>query len=549
LSPLIAKVLQLLNRHERHKIYRLIFFDAIISLLDIAFLAALLFLLSFYTNGKINPKIADVLQPAIISPVIAIGIFFILFSLKNWLGYRLLTFQHHFFYDVASRLSKKNLLYYLRSSYEQFIHVDSSVRIRQISQQPVEFSHNILNNLQQIATQSLLILFAVCAILFYHPALFLLLLVFLLPPVVVIGIIIRKRSKQIRAQVQTASQKTIQHLQESLAGYIESNVYDKSDFFTGRYHQYQNELNSNIATQQTLTALPTRLVEVFAILGIFILAVVSQYSSGKSAPDLFTIGVFMAAAYKIIPGMVKILNSLGQIRTYEPTLNSLAGFEDTTTAETISENISSIKFEGVSFAYDTEPVLTNLNFELEPGDMAALWGRSGSGKSTIIHLMIGFLSPKKGSVKINKNTNPGLYRLRISYVKQQPYFIHDTLAKNITLDGGNYNVHKMNEVITFCGLNNLLQTYPDGLNTLITENGKNISGGQRQRIMLARALYHDFDVLVLDEPFSEMDKALENDILTQLQLLATKGKIIVLVTHNPNSFNRCNRVIDLDGKN
>jgi len=539
----------LLNRHERHKIYRLIFFDAIISLLDIAFLAALLFLLSFYTNGKINPKIADVLQPAIISPVIAIGIFFILFSLKNWLGYRLLTFQHHFFYDVASRLSKKNLLYYLRSSYEQFIHVDSSVRIRQISQQPVEFSHNILNNLQQIATQSLLILFAVCAILFYHPALFLLLLVFLLPPVVVIGIIIRKRSKQIRAQVQTASQKTIQHLQESLAGYIESNVYDKSDFFTGRYHQYQNELNSNIATQQTLTALPTRLVEVFAILGIFILAVVSQYSSGKSAPDLFTIGVFMAAAYKIIPGMVKILNSLGQIRTYEPTLNSLAGFEDTTTAETISENISSIKFEGVSFAYDTEPVLTNLNFELEPGDMAALWGRSGSGKSTIIHLMIGFLSPKKGSVKINKNTNPGLYRLRISYVKQQPYFIHDTLAKNITLDGGNYNVHKMNEVITFCGLNNLLQTYPDGLNTLITENGKNISGGQRQRIMLARALYHDFDVLVLDEPFSEMDKALENDILTQLQLLATKGKIIVLVTHNPNSFNRCNRVIDLDGKN
>ena len=549
MSPLIAKVLQLLNRHERHKIYCLIFFDAIISLLDIAFLAALLFLLSFYTNGKINPKIADVLQPAIISPVIAIGIFFILFSLKNWLGYRLLTFQHHFFYDVASRLSKKNLLYYLRSSYEQFIHVDSSVRIRQISQQPVEFSHNILNNLQQIATQSLLILFAVCAILFYHPALFLLLLVFLLPPVVVIGIIIRKRSKQIRAQVQTASQKTIQHLQESLAGYIESNVYDKSDFFTGRYHQYQNELNSNIATQQTLTALPTRLVEVFAILGIFILAVVSQYSSGKSAPDLFTIGVFMAAAYKIIPGMVKILNSLGQIRTYEPTLNSLAGFEDTTTAETISENISSIKFEGVSFAYDTEPVLTNLNFELEPGDMAALWGRSGSGKSTIIHLMLGFLSPKKGSVKINKNTNPGLYRLRISYVKQQPYFIHDTLAKNITLDGGNYNVHKMNEVITFCGLNNLLQTYPDGLNTLITENGKNISGGQRQRIMLARALYHDFDVLVLDEPFSEMDKALENDILTQLQLLATKGKIIVLVTHNPNSLNRCNRVIDLDGKN
>jgi len=106
----------------------------------------------------------------------------------------------------------------------------------------------------------------------------------------------------------------------------------------------------------------------------------------------------------------------------------------------------------------------------------------------------------------------------------------------------------MNEIITFCGLNNLVQSYPDGLHTVITENGKNISGGQRQRIMLARALYHDFDVLVLDEPFSEMDKAAETDILTQLQLLAAKGKIIVLVTHNPNSLSRCNKVIDLDGK-
>ena len=548
MSQILTKVLHLLTRHERHKVYRLVFFDAIISLLDIAFLALLLWLLSFYTGGKVNANVSNVLHPAIANPVLAIGVFFILFSLKNWLGYRLLIFQHHFFYDVASRLSKKNLLHYLRNNYLQFIHVDSSVRTREISQQPVEFSHNILNNLQQIATQSLLILFAICAVLFYHPVLFLLLLVFLLPPVIVLGIIIRKRSKQIRSQVQTASQKTIQYLQESLAGYIESNIYDKSEFFTDRYHQYQNELNSNIATQQTLMSLPTRLVEVFAILGIFILALVSQYSSGKAAPDLFTIGVFMAAAYKIIPGMVKILNSVGQIRTYEPTLDSLAAFEDSIILSTNGQKINQIKFEDVSFSYDQEPVLNNLDFELKPGDMAALWGRSGSGKSTVVHLMLGFLSPQKGRVLINDDATPELFRLRISYVKQQPYFIHDTLAKNITLANVNYNVQKMNEIITFCGLNSLVQSYPDGLHTLITENGKNISGGQRQRIMLARALYHDFDVLVLDEPFSEMDKAAETDILTQLQLLATKGKIIVLVTHNPHSLNRCNKVIDLDGK-
>jgi len=518
-------------------------------MLDIVFLALLLWLLSFYTGGKINPQITHELHPVLTNPVLAIGIFFILFSLKNWLAYRLLIFQHHFFYNVASRLSKKNLLYYLRNNYLQFIHVDSSVRIRQISQQPVEFSHYILNNLQQIATQSLLIFFTVCAILFYHPLLFLLLLIFLLPPVVVLGMVIRKRSKQIRAQTQTASQKTIQYLQESLAGYIESNIYDKSDFFTDRYQQYQHELNNNLATQQTLVSLPTRLIEIFAILGIFVLAVVSKYSSGNAAPDLFTIGVFMAAAYKIIPGMVKILNSAGQIRTYEPTLTDLLGFEETIAAAKTNETINCIKFDGISFKYEQEPVLNDLSFELKSGDMAGLWGRSGSGKSTVVHLMMGFLSSQKGNILINNNLNQKLYLQRISYVKQQPYFIHDTLVNNITLGDGTYNVHKMNDIITFCGLDTLLQTYPEGLNTIITENGKNISGGQRQRIMLARALYHDFDVLVLDEPFSEMDEPAESSILKQIQLLAAQGKIIILITHNQTSLAWCNKVINLDEQN
>jgi len=549
LSQILTKVLQLLTRHERNKVYRLVFFDAVISLLDIAFLALLLWLLNFYTGGKVSGEVSRLLHPAIANPVLAIGVFFLLFSLKNWLGYRLLVFQHHFFYDVASRLSKKNLLHYLRNNYLEFIQVDSSVRIRQISQQPVEFSHNILNNLQQIATQSLLILFTICAILFYHPVLFLLLLVFLLPPIMVLGIIIRKRSKQMRVRVQTASQKTIQYLQESLNGYIESNIYNKSDFFTDRYHQNQNELNSSMATQLTLISLPARLVEIFAILGIFILAVVSEYNSGKSVPDLFTIGVFMAAAYKIIPGTVKVLNSAGQIRTYEPTLDSLAAFDETQALLTNGQKINSIRLDNVSFKYGKQPVLTNFDLELKPGDMAALWGRSGSGKSTVVQLMLGFLQPQKGSVFFNDDANTELYRNRISYVKQQPYFIHDTLAKNITLDNANYNVQHMNEVITFCGLDNLVQSYPDGLHTVITENGKNISGGQRQRIMLARALYHDHDLLVLDEPFSEMDKAAENEILTQLQLLAARGKMIVLITHNPNSLSRCNKVIDLNGKN
>jgi ABC-type multidrug transport system fused ATPase/permease subunit len=224
---------------------------------------------------------------------------------------------------VASRLSDRNIRQYLKDSYIRFINVDSSVLIRKISQQPIEFSNYILTNVQQVVSQSVLIFFTIVAILFYHPLLFLLLFVLLLPPVVLLAWFIRKRLKNIRADNKITSEKTIQHLQETLAGYVESNVFGKDDFFVNRYYSYQNRLNENIATQQTLQGLPSRLIEVFAILGFFILVAINKWSANAPSIDLLNIGVFMAASYKIIPGIVKILNSTGQIKAYEFTLKDL----------------------------------------------------------------------------------------------------------------------------------------------------------------------------------------------------------------------------------
>jgi ABC-type bacteriocin/lantibiotic exporter with double-glycine peptidase domain len=98
----------------------------------------------------------------------------------------------------------------------------------------------------------------------------------------------------------------------------------------------------------------------------------------------------------------------------------------------------------------------------------------------------------------------------------------------------------------FCGLDIILDQYPKGWSGMITENGKNLSGGQRQRLMLARALYHEFDLLILDEPFGEMDQASENAILEKLQLLAKQGKMILFITHNKRSLSWCNKILSFD---
>jgi ABC-type multidrug transport system fused ATPase/permease subunit len=316
LGQFIKQLLAILLPAERVKMGVLILFNLVISGLDIVFLGALLFIINFYTGGNKGSHffLSDLFRHN--NSLLLIGLFFLLFTLKNGLGYLIFASGNRFFYHVALRLSRQNLLNYLKGRHVNFIQVDSSVYIRQVSQQPIEFSNYILTNVQEVITQCVLILFTIIAILFYHPTLFILLFLVLLPPVFLLGLFIRGKLSRIRANTKVTSQKVLQHLQESIAGFTESNIYNKDEFFAGRYHAYQKQLNENISTQQSLQGLPSRLIEVFAILGFFILVLVSKIYTGKQVVDLLSIGIFMAASYKIIPGIVKILNSSGQIKTY-----------------------------------------------------------------------------------------------------------------------------------------------------------------------------------------------------------------------------------------
>jgi ABC-type bacteriocin/lantibiotic exporter with double-glycine peptidase domain len=553
LKYILKGIFKILNKGEKIKLTKLIIFDLVIGFLDIAFLGGLLLIINFYTK-KITPPKFPFFHGALSDPnsLLLIGTFLMLFGIKNWVAYTGIKSQHHFFYAIASRLSKRNMMSFLKGDYGSFVNINSAVHIRKIGQQPVEFSHYILTNFQQLISQVILIFFTVCAILLYHPSIFVLLFLILLPPVSLLGWFIRKKLKAIRVSTKIASEKTIQHLQEALTGYVESNIYHKNNFFSDRYSGYQQQLNENIASQQSLQSLPSRLIEVFAVLGFFILVAINKWSATSPPVDLLTIGVFMVAACKIIPGIVKILNCTGQMKTYQFTIQDLLLDEQKPTEPQnirVAESISSLSFKRVYFDYNDRAILKNANFDLSPGDFAGITGTSGKGKTTLINLLLGYLSPVCGTICINNKITDAAERQpfwnRISYLKQQPFLIEDSILKNITLSDGAPNATKLNSVITFCGMDAMLAEFPEGIEKVTRENGKNISGGQRQRIMLARALYHDFDLLILDEPFGELDSESEQCILKKLQLLAGQEKMILFITHNKASLSYCNKIISL----
>ena len=546
----VQSVLNILTHHEKVRFGLNTIFDLLIGVLDIVFLGLLLVVINFYSTNPITAN--HFLQHFSFNKnsLLLIGLFCALYTLKNWLAYRITKSQNSFFYDISSRLSKQNILEYLKQDYHKFINIDSSVYIRRISQQPIEFSNYILTNIQQVISQSILIFFTIIGILFYHPSLFLSLFSLLMPPVVLLGYFIKRKLKDVRTHSKLTSQLTLQYLKESLSGYIESNIYDKNSFFTNRYYRHQKQLNEYIATQQTLQGLPSRLIEVFAVFGFLILIAINKYTVNNQGIGLLDIGVFMAASYKIIPGIVKILNSCGQIKTYEFTLNDLQPNNKIVNDEPPATYIDSIKFCRIGFKYRHRQILNNFCLEMNRGDFVGISGSSGLGKTTIINLLLGFLEQDNGIVVINHAETNAVdrqsYWNRISYLKQQSFFINDSILKNVTLTNGNYDAEKLSEVFAFCGIDNVLNQYSEGIHKVITENGKNISGGQRQRLMLARALYHDFDVLILDEPFSELDQTSEKTILTKLELLAKKGKMIIMITHNSTALSFCSKVISLD---
>lgn len=536
---LFQKAFSALNRHERRRLILLAVADVAISVLDIALLALLLLLVHAYMHGgaQINwPLLGGWLNGK--NLVAGLLVLLALFIAKNTAGYLAQQARYRFVYQVAARISELHLLQYLEGKYHDYVGKDSAVHIRRISQQPVEFGHYVLAGFQQIFSEAAMILLAVTAIIWYDATLFLLLCTILLPPLLWLPFYIKRKLNTVRSNVKSSSEHALQYLKEALAGYIESNVFDKKDFLTTRYANRQQTLNGYLAQLQAAQALPPRLMETFAVAGLVLLVVFNVWVLGRPLIPVVSIGAFLAAAYKIIPGLVKILNTAGQIKTYAFTAeNKLPQHAAPASTE---ENIRTLEVQNVSYSHGDKQILHNFSLCAKPGEMIGLSGISGKGKTTLFNLLLGFLEPAGGSILINgKNGDRKSWWKHISYVKQQPFLVHDSILANVTLSN-QYDEARLKQAISASGIENL------GRETLITENGRNISGGQRQRIAFARALYKNADLLLLDEPFNELDDAAEQRMLQQLQQLRQQGKIILLVTHNRNSLSFCTRTISLD---
>ena len=312
-----------------------------------------------------------------------------------------------------------------------------------------------------------------------------------------------------------------------------------------------------------LNSLPKIWIEFFGVLLIVVIIFLMINMEKNFNSFLPTLALFAAAAFRILPITNRLIISIQHMKYGEPVLrNLIANLNgeivndflrlDKKIDNTDNEELYSIRLNDLGFKYNfnDEILFENVNLQISKGDKIAILGESGSGKSTFVDLLIGFLKPTSGQILINENAlNSNLLNssTSIGYVPQNVYIIDKTIEENIALNSTKIDNVKINNLIKTCLLTNLSDKLKANQICNLGERGSSLSGGQKQRIAIARSLYQSPKLLILDEATNALDEEMEEELMDNL-LNYDEIETIIVINHRKSSLKKCNKFFKIEQK-
>ncbi len=490
------------------------------------------------------------------------------FVFKNIYIYFMQKAQYHFIYTNQFRTSERMMKNYMRRGYEFFLNADTAVVQRTITSDVNNMYALILSVLQLVSEVIVFIALSV-VLLKTDPLMTILLAVLLGITLLVIKVILKPIMYKAGKDNQDYYSNLFKWINQTVTGIKEVKVGGREKYFIDTYRGYGKGYVDAVQKYTLYNNIPKLIIETVCVAGI-VVYFLYVFLTGQSSEDIMPIiTAFGLAVARLMPSANRINNQLNNIAYFEP---FFMGVSDTLQVDINGENTDisfmevpkeklpvtkEIVLKGVSYKYPNTDkwILKDANVMVPVGQAIGIVGTTGAGKSTIVDVLLGLLVMQEGKITadgrdIFAKENYRKWLKNVGYIPQSIFMIDDSIRKNVAfgIPEDEIDDNRVWEVLKEAQLDEFVRSLPEGLDSSVGERGIRVSGGQRQRLSIARALYEDPEVLIMDEATAALDNDTEKAIMDSINRLHG-NKTLIIIAHRLQTIEKCDAVYRIgDGK-
>ncbi|MFP6602467.1 MAG: ABC transporter ATP-binding protein [Pirellulaceae bacterium] len=567
LRELFAQLWELLTQQDRMRAGGVLLFLLVGTVLEILGVGMIIPVVALLSQPDVANSSAAMqsLHATLGSPSHQDFIFWVLggllaaFVIKNVFLFLSIHWQTRFLVNFQSKLAGELVTGYLNRPYTYHLHHPTAELLQKINGELPVFIQSVLSPVIWIISEGLVVVGLLLLALWVNPLGAIIVVGGLSVAILVYYHLFKVRVEFWGRQTQQHAQGMYREMQHSLGGIKEVKVFGREQYFSAAFGRHAEGFARSLGKHNFLSQSSRQVIELLVIsvlLGAIMLLVGRD---GAMTNILPTLAFFAAAAFRLMPSAQRLLSNAHNVRFGARTLRLLR--PDLLHARAYDkpqpERPDTMAFcreltlRKVTFRYHGghEDVLHDIDLAIPQGTMVGFQGESGAGKTTLVDLVLGLLEPTKGEVVVDGNSIqrdlPG-WQANIGYVPQSIFLMDDTLCRNVAfgLKEKDINLDRVNEVLRQAQLLEFVKSRPDGIETMVGERGVRLSGGQRQRIGIARALYHDPEILILDEATASLDLETEAEFIKAIESLKNK-KTILIISHRLSTMAGCDRKYQL----
>jgi ABC-type multidrug transport system fused ATPase/permease subunit len=546
---------------EKGEKFKFCFFIFISTILEIVSIAMIIPIIGIIVNDQkidlgsflffnFNTHTEDIL------PIFCLMIIFV-FLLKFIFLFYFSYWRASFIFNINKKLSLKLFKKYINQDYLFFAYTDNSLIVRNLTSVQ-NFVRNI-DALSGLITELIIIFGFFLVLLFYNFGATIILTFLFLTVGLIFGKIVGNLTIKIGKKSFDATQKVLQTINQSFYGIREIKLYALEEKFINFFENSVNKYSNSLITYEFIQPLSKIIFEFVAVMLIIGTIIIFNYLKFPGNEIIIFVSLLAATGFKMLPSYNKIINSLNHLKFYYPLTKMMQKelgrkiyFKKDDNKKHGNKIVfnKTIELKKINFSYKRKKILKNISLKINKFDKIGIIGETGSGKTTLINLILGLIRNDKGiyvdNLKIDNFQKN--WRTKIGFVPQSVYLLNDSIEKNILFGNNSKNVKTLLQVCKVAQITEKGKSISKLLKKNVGENGSKLSGGQKQRVAIARALYNNPEMLVFDEPSSSLDDKTESLLISDLKK-ACKKKTMFLITHRKKMLELCNIVYKMeDGK-